>query len=198
MQNSCPVSKISISCSKRPTWPPASFGLQKVCACMQTVATGVKFLSRMQAEAMQGTLDALQVCPHPTPFLPIPVLSIQILAVYPNPGSLFKFWLVTQANLTKRWLFTQVNLIKTLLSVQTLALYPSHSDQTLALHPWPLLSTPALVDHAHHKSQCPHPPSPPPSSQQGLASRQMLPFCWRLVAVCVIRMCLSHAYSMRF
>ena len=68
VQDSCPVSKISISCSKRPTWLPASFGLQKVCACMQTVATGVKFLSRMQAEAMQGTLDALQVCPHPTPF----------------------------------------------------------------------------------------------------------------------------------
>ncbi len=41
---------------------------ESVCVCVQTVATGVKFLSKMQAEAMQGTLDALQVCPHPTPF----------------------------------------------------------------------------------------------------------------------------------
>ena len=36
--------------------------------CVQTVATGVKFLQKMQPGAMQGTLDALQVCPHPTPF----------------------------------------------------------------------------------------------------------------------------------
>jgi len=35
---------------------------------VQTVSTGVKFLRKMQPQAMQGALDALQVCPHPSPF----------------------------------------------------------------------------------------------------------------------------------